>query len=251
MLKKYEAVCYEYLRPEEVKALREKCPVVYIVAGSLEWHGFQNPLGCDSLKAHAICCEAALRYGGVVLPTIYQGHMTFDKEPDRNWGPDGWEGYTVGYQKLETLETIVTDTARALVAAGWKVIVGVTGHDITPQRDALKRGIESAIEGTSCAGFAVKEGELHTPDDEIPLKMDHGAAWETSCMMYACPGRVDMDALRSRGLGPDDDVQIRDKFGMGGVNPLKQASAEMGRKIIERMAELIGTKALTALPPSA
>ena len=53
--------------PGEVKARREACPVVYIPVGSLEWHGVQNPLGTDGLKAHAICCEAALRYGGVVL----------------------------------------------------------------------------------------------------------------------------------------------------------------------------------------
>ena len=46
-------------------------PVAYIPAGSLEWHGVQNPLGTDGLKAHAICCEAALRYGGVVLPPFF------------------------------------------------------------------------------------------------------------------------------------------------------------------------------------
>ena len=52
---------YELLRPAEVKAMREKCPVVYLPVGSLEWHGVQNPLGTDGLKAHAVCCEAAVR----------------------------------------------------------------------------------------------------------------------------------------------------------------------------------------------
>ena len=55
-----------------MKSLQKECsPVAYIPAGSLEWHGVQNPLGTDGLKAHTICCEAALRYGGVVLPPFF------------------------------------------------------------------------------------------------------------------------------------------------------------------------------------
>lgn len=73
MMHQYANVRYELLRPEQVKARREAASIVYLVAGSLEWHGWQNPLGTDSLKAHAICCEAARIYGGVVLPPFYQG----------------------------------------------------------------------------------------------------------------------------------------------------------------------------------
>ena len=35
MLAKYAAVCYEHLRPEQVKAIREKAPIAYIVAKPL------------------------------------------------------------------------------------------------------------------------------------------------------------------------------------------------------------------------
>ena len=100
MLSKYEPVCYELLRPAQVKALREACPIVYVTAGSLEWHGWHNPLGTDSLKAHAICCEAALRHGGVVLPPFYLGYVGVD-----NWGPPGWRGYTLSFNELSMLET--------------------------------------------------------------------------------------------------------------------------------------------------
>ncbi len=61
----------------------------------------------------------------------------------------------------------------ALVFGGWKVIVGVTGHDVTEQRDALARAIEAGTEGSDATGFACMEGELHTPDDAIPLRMTH------------------------------------------------------------------------------
>lgn len=238
MLKTYEAVAYELLRPAQVKALREECPIAYIPAGSLEWHGFQNPLGTDSLKAHAICCEAALKHGGVVLPPFYQGLLG-----DSNWGPQGWGGYTLGFNKEEVFEAAILGVARALVSSEWKVLVGVTGHDVEPQRAAMERAIEAATEDSEATGFAVREGDLHKPDDDIPFSMDHAAAWETSCMMYACPDKVDLGTLRERELSSDEDFEMSGPEGMGGKNPLKYASVEMGKKIIERMGDLIGAKA--------
>ena len=53
-MKRYRAFQYELLRPSEVKSLQKQCLVAYIPVGSLEWHGVQNPLGTDGLKAYAI-----------------------------------------------------------------------------------------------------------------------------------------------------------------------------------------------------
>lgn len=100
MMNKYRSVQYELLRPSEVKSLQKKCPVVYIPVGSLEWHGVQNPLGTDGLKAHAICCEATLRYGGVVLPTLFLGILG----DSRGWGPEGWDGFTVTANDQTSME---------------------------------------------------------------------------------------------------------------------------------------------------
>ena len=242
MQKRYEAVAYELLRPAQVKAAREKCPIAYIPAGSLEWHGFQNPLGTDSLKAHAICCEAALSHGGVVIPPFFQGLLG-----ESNWGPEGWGGYTLSFNQVEVFEAAMLGIARALVFSEWRVLVGVTGHDVEPQRAAMERAIGSATKDSEAIGFAVREGDLHTPDDDIPFSMDHAAAWETSCMMYVCPDKVDLETLRERELSSDEDFEMSGPEGMGGRNPLKYASAEMGRKIIEKMGGLIGTKAQAML----
>jgi len=246
MLPRYEAVCYELLRPAQVKARREACPIAYIVAGSLEWHGFQNPLGTDSLKAHAICCEAALRHGGVVLPPFYQGLLGTS-----NWGPEGWAGYTLSFNELEMLEAAALGIVRALVLGGWKIIVGVTGHDVAPQRDALARAIEAGTTDTDATGFALMEGELHTPDDEVPVRMDHAGAWETSCMLHAYPDKVDLDTLRDKPSAELDDLQMSGPEGIGGRNPLKYASPQLGRKIVERMGDLIGQKARELLERNA
>jgi creatinine amidohydrolase/Fe(II)-dependent formamide hydrolase-like protein len=239
MRTEYETVCYELLRPAQVKALRAAAPIAYVVAGSLEWHGFQNPLGTDSLKAHAICCEAALGHGGVVLPPFYQGLLGYS-----NWGPEGWAGFTLSFNEGPTLEAAVLGITRALVFGGWKVIAGVTGHDVEPQRAAMERAIQTGTQDSDATGFAIREGDLHTPDDDIPVGMDHAGAWETSCMMDAYADKVDLDELRRRGLTDEEDrLEMRGAYGIGGQNPLVHASAELGRKIIERMGDRIGRKA--------
>lgn len=248
MQQRHEAVCYEYLRPAQIKARREEAPIAYIVAGSLEWHSFQNPLGTDSLKAHAICCEAALATGGVVLPPFYQGLLG-----ETNWGPEGWAGYTLSFNTGEMFEAAMLGVARALVFGGWKVLVGVTGHDVAEQRDALGRAISRATSDVDGAtGFAVMEGEMHVQDEHLPYRMDHAGAWETSCMLYEHPDKVDLDTLRSRTLSADEDLKMSGPEGIGGKNPLKYASAELGQRIITRCADLIGARArevLTSLAP--
>lgn len=117
----YKKVRYELLRPSEVKKIRDDIAIVYIPLGSLEWHSFQNPLGTDALKAHRICAIAAQKYGGIVLPSYYQGLL------GDGWGPEGWEGYTLGYNTEETYKAVMTSVVTALINSQWKVLVGVTG----------------------------------------------------------------------------------------------------------------------------
>jgi creatinine amidohydrolase len=249
MLREYAQVCYELLRPQQIKEIREQNPIVYIPVGSLEWHGRQNPLGTDGLKAHSVCCEAALAFGGVVLPPYYLGLLGHLK----CWGPSGWEGYTLGFNEEESFRSSMQDLCRALVNGGWKVLAGVTGHDVSIQRDSLWQAISSATDGTHSTGFAVMEGEMHHPDKEIPWEMDHAAAWETSCMLYAYPESVDLNQLKN---SPDvkNDRLIVDwealnygAEGINGMNPCKYATRKMGRVIIKRMAALIGEKACSML----
>ncbi|NQT93474.1 MAG: creatininase family protein [Lentisphaerae bacterium] len=246
-MKKYESVRYELLRPSEVKALRTKCPVVYMPAGSLEWHGVQNPLGTDGLKAHAICCEAALRYGGVVLPTLFLGILG----EGCGWGPEGWAGFTVTAHDQASMEETFFRTASGLVADDWKVLVGVTGHDVGEQRDALHDGIHRACKGTDANGFGVMECENWSGGESMKYTGDHAGAWETSAMMYACESRVSLDELReqmeAKGRADLDTMQMNEPEGIGGFNPLEHASAELGRQIVEFCADRIGKKAIDVL----
>jgi creatinine amidohydrolase len=246
-MKKYRPVQYELLRPSEVRSLQEQCPVVYIPVGSLEWHGVQNPLGTDGLKAHAICCEAALRYGGVVLPTLYLGILG----DSRGWGPEGWSGYTVTSHDQASMEETIYRTARGLVANGWKVLVGVTGHDVEPQRDAIHDGIQRACRGNDAKGFGITEGENWHGGTSMKYSMDHAGAGETSVMLFAHGERVCLDELREQmgaaGRMDVETMRMKEPEGIGGWNPLKYASADLGHEIVAFCAERIGKKAIAVL----
>jgi creatinine amidohydrolase len=247
MLAKYQKVQYELLRPSQAKALRDQHPIVYIPVGSLEWHGMQNPLGTDGLKAHAICCEAALRYGGIVLPPLYFSIVG----ENRGWGPEGWDGYTITALDETRMEDIIYRAACGLIADDYKVLVGVTGHDVSRQRDAIHRGIHKACAGTDANGFGVCEGEYWHGGQSMPYSMDHAGAWETSIMQYAYGQYVDMEALHDQmeaaGRQELEKLRMDEQEGIGGWNPLRFASAELGERIIVFCAERIGKKTRAVL----
>ena len=48
-----EVVRYERLRPAQIVARREACPVAYLPIGTIEWHGEHNPVGLDTSSAPA------------------------------------------------------------------------------------------------------------------------------------------------------------------------------------------------------
>ncbi len=87
------------------------------------WTSVQNPLDTDCLQAHAICCEAAIKYGGIVLPPFYQGLLGED-----NWVSAGWAGHTLSFNTEEVFEAAILGIAWALIFGKWKVLLGVTGH---------------------------------------------------------------------------------------------------------------------------
>ena len=169
----------------------------------------------------------------------------------RGWGPAGWDGLTVTAHEYASMEETAYRVARGLLADGWKVLVGVTGHDVEPQRDALHDGIQRACRGTNAQGFAVMEGENWQGGASLRYSMDHAGAWETSAMLYAQAERVDLGELarqmQASGRQDLDKCQMNEPEGIGGWNPLKYASPELGRQIVAFCADRIGRKARDVL----
>lgn len=70
-------------------------------------------------------------------------------------------------------------------------------------------------------------------------------------MLYAHPERVSLDALRAQteasGRAQVETMQMKEPEGIGGWNPLKYASAQLGQEIVAFCAARIGQKALDVL----
>ena len=217
-----KGVQMQFMRPGQLQAAGRRCPVVYVPFGCVEWHGRHLPLGTDALKAHGILVKCAERYGGVVYPPVYF-HAGFNRE---NLGP------------------VITDLFQRLKASGFRVIIGVSGHNIKEQIDMINKALAPVTADGSVAGIGLWEISLSRGPDS---NTDHAAKWETSDMIFFYPGCVDLSELGTGPLAPN----MKPPDGIGGLDPRRHASAEVGQKNVDLAAEAIGKKAkelLESLP---
>ena len=123
----------ELLRPGEILAERERCSIVYLPVGPLEWHGPAMPYGTDALLAQSLARCAAERTGGVVMPTLFIG--TERERPASILRDKGFENpeqlYVLGmdvpknsmksfYAREDMFAVIVREHLRLLVQQGYQ-----------------------------------------------------------------------------------------------------------------------------------
>ena len=217
-----KGVQMQFMRPGQLQAAGRRCPVVYVPFGCVEWHGRHLPLGTDALKAHGILVKCAERYGGVVYPPVYF-HAGFNRE---------------------NLVPVITDLFQRLKASGFRVIIGVSGHNIKEQIDMINKALAPVTADGSVVGIGLWEISLSRGPDS---NTDHAAKWETSDMIFFYPGCVDLSELGTGPLAPN----MKPPDGIGGLDPRRHASAEVGQKNVDLAAEAIGKKAkelLESLP---
>ncbi|MHB1356348.1 MAG: creatininase family protein [Anaerolineae bacterium] len=228
------AVQMQFMHPEQLEAAMRIFPVVYVPFGLIEWHGKHLPLGNDALKAHGFLVKVAEAYGGVVYPPVYYPSTT----PTHRFSDES-------AREIEVKTAAVVDLFQRLKATGFRVIIGVSGHNVRAQLDLIQRGLDPVVADGTVAGAAMYEV---MPDHFSPDSGgDHAAKWETSNMMFLYPDLVDLDALGTVPLAPN--MQWPD--GIGGLDPRVHASSEVGRKNIEIGVQVIGEKArelLNSLP---
>lgn len=216
---------YERMLPHEFGAALRQFPVAYVPVGSLEWHGRHLALGNDTLKAYGILLKTAEKHGGVVVPPTYWGHMA-------HWKPGCHPGLPPN-----VVDDLFTAIFKGLVTVGFKVVIGVTGHDVKEQVASLQKAVDAIRADGRATGFAMAEGDLYDqPEDQ----MDHAAHWETSILMHLHPELVEMDLIQSEVLTTEAGAQAA---GIWGRDPRTDASRELGEKIVNRIADNIGRKA--------
>lgn len=205
-------VNYEELFPEEFKLRINNNPLAYLPLGSLEYHGYHNVLGLDSLKAWKICQLAAKKTGGIVFPPLYLGvdawpDIDLEKFPNKKY--DCYHLDNPDYQKL------LENYFYRIIRIGFKKIFVLAGH--YPNADTAKlakekfKGIEIIV---------VKEPDL------IPREVgDHAGTWETSLMMVLFPEFVELTRME----GKNDRLMSID-----GGDP-KDSSVKYGQEILEKI----------------
>lgn len=219
-----QEVQMQFLRPGQLEAAGRKFPVVYVPFGLIEWHGRHLPLGNDALKAHGILVKCAEKFGGVVYPPVY---------------------FHAGFPR-EHLAPVLTHLFLRLKQTGFRVIIGVSGHNIQEQIDMINQALEPVVADGTVAGLGLWEVTLSQGPES---NTDHAAKWETSNMMFFYPELVDLSEL---GDGPLN-LDMKPPSGIGGLDPRTQASSQVGARNVELAAEAIGRKAqelLASLPES-
>jgi creatinine amidohydrolase len=216
----------QFMRPAQLEAKAREFPVVYVPFGLIEWHGKHLPLGTDALKAHCMLIKVAEKFGGVVYPPIY-------------FSSGGLQG--VGACPLVQ---VLSNFFNALKKTGFRVIIGVSGHNTYEQIDMINQALKPVIADGTITGIGTWEYSFSECEES---GSDHAAKWETSDMMYFYPDLVDLSALGNGPLAPD----MKPPDGISGLDPRKYASVEVGRRNVELITDAIGKKArelLESLP---
>ena len=213
----------QFMRPRQLETAIRNFPVVYVPFGLIEWHGRHLPLGNDALKAHAILVKCAEEFGGAVYPPQWL-HNGFNEEH---------------------IVPVYSELFQRLKKTGFRVIIGVSGHNVQGQMDMINSALEPVIADGAMAGIGIWEITLSQCEES---STDHAAKWETSNMMFFYPDRVDMSQLGDEEIVLDMSAP----WGIGGLDPREHASAEVGKRNVELAAKAIGEKArelLNSLPP--
>jgi len=212
----------QFMRPSQLEDAIKAFPVVYVPFGLIEWHGRHLPLGNDALKAHAILVKCAEQFGGVVYPPQWL-HAGFNQD---------------------YLVPVYTQLFDHLKKTGFRVIIGVSGHNIKEQIDMINNALIPVISDGTATGIGLWEMTLSQCEES---NSDHAAKWETSNMMFFYPDLVDISEL-----GDEEIIfDMRAPWGIGGLDPRKHASAEVGKRNVQLASEAIGKKAqelLNSLP---
>jgi len=238
-----ESVLYAELMPRQFRARLAAAPIVYLPLGTLEWHGEHLPLGSDGIQSQGFFVELARRAGGIVLPMLSFGpDMQQEHEGREYYGmdilsyPDAAPQQLAGsayWMRQELFEQVLDAIVRHLVRAGFKILVA---HGHGPSVCAF---LGKKIEWENAHGIKALMCWREDESDGLGIQTDHAAANETSLVMALRPDLVAMENLDT-----DPSVPL---LGVAGDDPRVHASAERGRKAIEKQVERMASLLKEAL----
>jgi creatinine amidohydrolase len=184
---------YELLRPSQLVEQRERCPLIFVPIGPLEYHGPHLPVGVDPINAAQCAAEACrLLKKGVVMPPLYIGterELPASTLESLGFGADDWiQGMDFPtaicrslYQQEHVFGMIVADTLGMLIQQQYRVIIIVNGHGAHNQVETIDR-LAKYFSHTSDA--LVAWGVALPPELRETRSTGHADVCETSLMLY-------------------------------------------------------------------
>jgi creatinine amidohydrolase len=219
----------ERMRPEQIEAAKARCPAIYVACGSVEWHGYHNPVGLDTLKAQEQLVGLASRLGGLVYPPIFLG---------AGGGHTRWPSSFM--VSAEPMIRVVADLLLGFERDGYRKAILLSGHYPNQREYMLPAVAIYRDEGGTMDVLSLIE-------NQVPgVAGDHAAKYETSYMLHLCPELEDFERLRA---GRQDDIAGPDQvvnwmaeayeghpcYGLVGIDPRAYASAQVGQENTERL----------------
>ena len=226
-------VRYEEMLPHEIVARRRKFPAAFIGLGGLEWHGEHLGVGNDALKAAKLCELAAEQSGGFAFPTLWYGEPRVTGLMEANHDDEGrirskmkfkkrkfhpaYFGKS-GQEQVEFYQALLYHMLVQMSTLEMRAVCLVCGHyPIHGWAAPVVERFNGEFTDTQVyAGI-----EFHYAPANPKVGGDHAAKWETSYLWYLRPDCVDMSVF----LGRQDEPLV----GVGGIDPRKEASVEIGR----------------------
>jgi creatinine amidohydrolase len=200
---------YEWLRPGQLVARRNECPLIIVPVGPLEYHGPHMPLGTDAINAAEVahaCCRKLRK--GVVLPTLFIGterertpaileslglpagtYVVGMDFPNRTWNSH--------YLPQEIFAIRLAAELRILIGQGYKYILVANGHGATNQIDTVNR-LCIELSNTTPAKLAWRLPVAQRVIDDNSA--GHANRAETALLMHFKRDAVDVGALPPRNV---------------------------------------------------
>ena len=209
------------MRPHQCQAAREEAWPLFVPAGTIEYHGEHLPLGVDTIAVEHALAAVEARIPCVVAPTIWYGPSSY--------AVAGPEKGTIDVD-VDRFEKHVMDVLRGLLENGFRKIIVVIHHQFEmgrfmPEALAFKKAASvltfqlmekerghgwwgsadmgSYYEelGTGANPFNwIQVVPLMSPEIQQKMGYDHAGKLETSLMLTAMPGSVEMERLKGDGL---------------------------------------------------
>lgn len=229
-------VRWERMFPDELEQAFAECPVVYFPYGLCEPHGPHNAVGLDGLKAHAIACEVARAYGGIVAPLdLWHIHETS--------GYAVWAHDAIGQVERTWLTSMppwqhfrnVCYHLRQADVLGFHGAIFLTGH-YGPNWEDLKTLLSLAQPYVGTRLYGLPDWEANVPgfDNDNRSGGDHAGKVETSLLWALMPECVDLSRLPV--LGDE-----KTPWAMG--RNARESNRRIGARMVTDEVRFLGEKA--------